>query len=264
MSVAVANPIFTGVFTAVASVVIASGTANSGFVVSTIVTSCSAVEAFPFASVAVQVTLVVPIGKSAGASLVTSTLKISIAFAISMFRGVLTAVASAVIATGAVNSGFVVSSIITFCDPVVIFPFLSVAVQVIVVVPTGKSTGASFVTSAPNISLAVAIMRFTDVLTAVASSFKSAGKLSTGCVVSTTVTACIAVVELPFSSFIVHTTFVVPRGNAAGASLLMLTSNISFTTGFTKSTGVSTSVASSVKSLTDITAGGVVSFTVTL
>ena len=60
MSVAVACPIFTGVFTDVASAVIASGTVNTGAVVSTIVTSCSAFETFPLSSVASHVTLVVP------------------------------------------------------------------------------------------------------------------------------------------------------------------------------------------------------------
>ncbi|MNI33424.1 hypothetical protein D3C73_873730 [compost metagenome] len=74
ISVAVACPISTGVFTAVASTVKSSGTLNAGFVVSTTVIFCTPVEALPFASVAVQITVVSPSGYADGALLSIVTL----------------------------------------------------------------------------------------------------------------------------------------------------------------------------------------------
>ena len=47
-----------------------------------------------------------------------------------MSRGVLTAVASAFIASGTTSIGFVVSLIVILCSFVVTFPFSSVAVHV--------------------------------------------------------------------------------------------------------------------------------------
>ena len=62
MSVAFPFPIITGVFIAVASFVIGPGISSNGFVVSVIVIVCSAVETFPFSSVAVHLTVVIPTG----------------------------------------------------------------------------------------------------------------------------------------------------------------------------------------------------------
>ena len=57
-------------------------------------------------------------------------------------------VASKVWRAGAVTTGDVVSTTVTFEVAVALFPEASVAVQVTVVVPTGKpATGASFVTT---------------------------------------------------------------------------------------------------------------------
>ena len=62
MSVATASPMSTGVNIAVASLVMSSGTSRSGHVLSVMVIFCVLVIAFPFASVAVHVTTVVPRG----------------------------------------------------------------------------------------------------------------------------------------------------------------------------------------------------------
>ena len=143
MSSAFASPIFTGVPIAVASAFIASGTVSTGFVVSTIVIFCSAVEAFPFSSVAVQITVVVPTGKSAGALFVVVTLKISLVVGEPKSTSVLTAVASIVISLGATIVGFVVSTIMTSCIAVDSFPFASFAVHLTGVVPNvNPPTGA--------------------------------------------------------------------------------------------------------------------------
>ncbi|MNI35688.1 hypothetical protein D3C73_897210 [compost metagenome] len=62
MSVPVAKPISTGVFSAVASTVLSAGKVRVGFVVSTTVIFCTPVVTLPLASFAVQVTSVVPSG----------------------------------------------------------------------------------------------------------------------------------------------------------------------------------------------------------
>ena len=219
ISVAVASPRFTGVFIAVASTSFASGTVNTGLVVSIIVICCWQDTLFPFSSIIYQVIIVVPNGKSryihfltslltelmlttgslpaidsipnpdseSGASHVIVTPKISLASA-SKRTLVFTPVASMMMSTGTLTTGFVVSTIVTFCTPVVAFPFSSVAVQITSVVPIGKSAGALFVIVTLKISVAVACPIATGVLTAVASVSISAGKLSTGFVVSLTVT----------------------------------------------------------------------------
>ena len=137
MSVAVACPISTGVLIAIASAVLASGTVNTGFVVSTIVISCFAVETLPFSSVAVHVTVVVPSLYFAGASFVITTLNISLAVAPPILTGVSNPIASAVTGPGTTSTGFVVSVIVIICSAVETFPFASVAVHLTVVIPTG-------------------------------------------------------------------------------------------------------------------------------
>ena len=61
-SVAVADPIATTVCNPVASAVTSPGKVNTGGVVSTTVTVCTPVDAFPSSSVAVHVTTVEPRG----------------------------------------------------------------------------------------------------------------------------------------------------------------------------------------------------------
>ena len=64
-----------------------------------------------------------------------------------------------------------------------------------------------------NISVAVAVPMDTVVCAPVASAVTSAGGVTTGTVVSTTVMFCVAVPVLPAVSVAVHVTTVVPTGN---------------------------------------------------
>ena len=116
MSVAVACPISTGVFMAVASDILLSGTFKTGGVLSVTVMFWVPVVELPFASVAVQVTFVVPTEKpSLGASLVTVTANMSLASASPRFTIVFSASASTVLSFGTVRLGLVVSTIVIFC-----------------------------------------------------------------------------------------------------------------------------------------------------
>jgi phenylpyruvate tautomerase PptA (4-oxalocrotonate tautomerase family) len=113
------------------------------------VTTCVADAVFPLASLAVHVTRVVPIGKLAGALLVTVT-----AEQLSVVVGVprVTPVAKhpelidEVTAAGAEMVGDTRSITVTVCVAVEEFPAPSVTVQVTVVVPIGNEAGALFVT----------------------------------------------------------------------------------------------------------------------
>ncbi|MNC24024.1 hypothetical protein D3C75_720650 [compost metagenome] len=164
----------------------------------------------PLASVAIQVTLVVPTGKSIGASLITVTLNRSVT--IGWPRGILdlTAVASTVRSAGAVRTGLVVSTTLTFCVPMVALPCSSVTVQVTSVVPSGKSAGALFVTVTGKISVTTGWPISTFVLSPVASAVLSPGSVTSGLVVSVIVTVCVPLVLLPFSSVAVQVTSVLP------------------------------------------------------
>jgi hypothetical protein len=140
---------------------------------STTVTLCVALAVFPAASVAVQVSVVVPTGNTfpAGTPLTaTVTLgQLSVAVAIPRLAVLTTAlhpVAPAPVVTltaaGAATVGFSVSLMVTDCIAVAAFPAASRAVQVTVVVPFGKLAGASFVTVTPEqLSLAVGVPRAT-------------------------------------------------------------------------------------------------------
>ena len=257
ISVASAFPMSTGVLIAVASVVISSGLISNGLVVSTMFTFCIAVVTFPFASVAVHSTSVVPIGKTSGALFLISTGNMSVAVASPISTGVSTAVASVVISSGFISNGFVVSSIVTFCTAVVSFPFASVAVHFTSVVPIGKASGALFLISTGKMSVAVASPISTGVFTAVASVVISSGFISNGFVVSSIVTFCTAVVSFPFASVAVHITSVVPIGKVSGALFLISTGNMSIASASPISTGVIMSVASFVISPGILSSGGV-------
>ena len=138
ISVAIASPIVTGVLTSVASMIISLGIVSTGLVVSVIVIFCCTFVLLLFSSVAVQVTVVVPTGKSTGASLVTVTLKMSVASACPISTFVLTSVASFVISSGIlVNTGAMVSLTSITWLPVLVLLLGSVAFHVTVVIPTG-------------------------------------------------------------------------------------------------------------------------------
>jgi hypothetical protein len=120
---------------AFADTVIFAGAEMDGSVLSVTVTNCVAVEVFPVASVAVQVTVVCPIGKVAGALFVIFTDE-----QLSLVTGVPNATPVALhdafaeteTADGAVIIGEMLSKTITVCVAEILFAFASVNVQVIV------------------------------------------------------------------------------------------------------------------------------------
>ena len=133
-----------------ASVAISDGDAITGKIVSETVIFCVILDEFPDSSVAIHVTVVSPSGKNSGALLVideiptrsyvdgtSSSTELEFAFC-----------ASDVMFDGIINSGLVVSTILTNCSALVVFPDVSVTVHVTVVSPSGKNSGASFTSDA--------------------------------------------------------------------------------------------------------------------
>ena len=108
-----------------------------------------------------------------------------------IFTVLSTALASTVIAPGAVIAGTVVSTTVTSCVPVETLPLPSSAVQITGVVPSGKAPGALDVIVTGNTSVAVAATSPIGVDKPVASAVILAGTLSTGAVVSTTLTSTV-------------------------------------------------------------------------
>ena len=132
----------------------------------------------PAVSVAVNVTVVVPSGKVAGASLVTltwvSTLSVAVALAKkACIAGVVLAVpalfvADTVILSGVVNTGLLWSLTVMVIVCVAVFPALSVAVNVIVFAPSESVAGALFTTvNTPSIA-SLAVTAFNSACTAAA------------------------------------------------------------------------------------------------
>ena len=100
---------------AVASTTLSAGAFSSGGVVSLTIIRCILSVLLLCSSVAVQVTLVVPIGNNPGASFDTSTPKISLYTGLPISTGVPSAeVASTIKSRGASSSGGVVSAIVIF------------------------------------------------------------------------------------------------------------------------------------------------------
>ena len=114
----------------------------AGGVASTTLTVKLAVAVLPALSVAVQVTVVVPMGKvlpEAGAQAeVSAPLIKSVAEAVNVTAAPFGPVASAVILPGTVMVGGVVSRTMTVKLPLAVFPALSFAVQPTIVMPRGK------------------------------------------------------------------------------------------------------------------------------
>ena len=172
-----------------ASTTLSAGAFSSGGVVSSTVTCCVLVVILLFSSVAVQVTVVIPIGNTSGASFSTVTSKMSLYSGVPNSTGVPSAaVASITLSAGAFSSGGVVSLTIILCILVVLLLCSSVAVQITSVVPIWNNPGASFDTSTLKISLYTGLPISTGVPSAeVASTIKSRGASSSGGVVSTIV-----------------------------------------------------------------------------
>src|SRR5206468_465836 len=120
------------------------------------------------------------------------------------------------------------SRTITRCWQVVVFPLLSVTVQVTVFVPTGNCAGALLViVTEPQLSVAVTVPKATPVAKhepTLALVVTSAGQaVIIGFWVSRTITRCWQVVVLPLLSVTVQVTVLVPTGNWAGALLVTVT-----------------------------------------
>lgn len=194
------------------------------------VTVCVQVAVFPEASATVQVTVVVPKGKLAGASLVTLLTE-----QLSVVTGVpkLTPVAeqeprSAFTLTfeGHTMVGFWLSVTVTFCVQLAVLPAPSVTVHVTTVVPPVKAAGASLVTLATvQLSEVTGVPNATPVAVHVPASGPTviaAGQTMVGSWLSVTVTVCVQVAVLPAPSVTVHVTVVAPNGKLAGASFVTL------------------------------------------
>src|ERR1043166_3928254 len=213
-----------------ASTVTAAGQVIEGAWSSVTVTDCWHVAVLPCTSVTVQVTVVVPTGNCAGASLLTSaTPQLSEVVGVPREMPVakqLSESALTLTSAGQVICGSSVSSTVTVCVQVLLLPPLSVTVQVTVVVPTGNSVGASLVTlSTLQLSEVNGVPRSTLAalqLPASALTVASAGHVMAGAVSSAMVTNCVHVAALPWASVTVQMTFVVPVLNTAGASLTMV------------------------------------------
>ena len=107
---------------------------------------------FPEASEIVHVTVVFPTGNAAGALFTILTTE-QLSAIVGLPRDTADAVHSpksafTLTAAGAVIVGFWLSTTVTVCTAVAVFPNPSVTVHVTVVVPTGKKDGASFVMEA--------------------------------------------------------------------------------------------------------------------
>ena len=111
--------------------------------------------------------------------------------------------------------GSVVSTTVTTCVAVLIFPAPSVTVQVTVVFPNGNVVGALLVIVATEqLSLVTGVPNAKAVTPHVADdeTVKAAGATMVGKVVSLTVTVCVTVAVLPLPSVTVQVTVVTPNG----------------------------------------------------
>ena len=109
-------------------------------------------------SMAVHVTVVSPSGKNSGASFVIDAISpLSVAVASPKWTSLCSKlVASSTISSGTCKIGNMVSKTVIFCSMLDVFPPTSVAVQVTMVSPIGKNSGALFVTeTTPKVSSAL-------------------------------------------------------------------------------------------------------------
>jgi len=162
-----------------------------------------AVPVLPWLSVALQVTVVVPNGNISpelGLQLAVSVpSKLSVALAEKVTAAPLGLVASTVMSPGTATFGGVVSTstTVTVKDAVPVFPCASVALQMTVVVPTGKvlpDLGLQLGVSGPStLSVALAVYDTGRPLALVALTVMSAGTATTGGVVSVITTVTVKV-----------------------------------------------------------------------
>ena len=224
-----------------AETVIFAGAVIVGKIRSTTVTDCVAVAVCPAKSVTVQVTIVFPRGKVVGALLVvTEPAQLSVTTGEPNATPVAVQLefALTVTAEGAVIVGLVLSTTVTTCVAVAIFPALSVTVHVTVVFPIGNDAGALLVTLATlQLSVVYALpntkAEFVTLQLVVALKTTFPGGTTIGKPLSTTVTVWDALLALPLASVIVQTTVVTPKGYTVGALFVIeLTVQLSVAIGF--------------------------------
>src|SRR5882724_11624449 len=202
-----------------------------GNCVSLTMTFCGQTALLPWLSVTVQITVLVPTGKSEGALLVTVTGP-QLSATIGVPRVTLVAPhrpaeALTVTRAGQEMVGGCVSLTITVCGQVTLLPWLSVTVQITVLVPTGKSEGALLVTvTGPQLSATVGVPKVTLVAPhrpAEALTVTSAGQEIVGSCISLTMTVCGQTALLPWLSVTIQITVLVPTGKSEGALLVTVT-----------------------------------------
>ena len=195
-----------------------AGATIVGKVASITLTVCVAVVLLPLASVTVHVTVVKPSWKILGALLVTLAI-VQLSKVIGVPNTTPVAVQPVfvltVIAAGATIVGLIASRTLTVWVAVVLFPLVSVTVQVTVVIPIGKTTGALLVTVATEqLSEVTGVPKFTLNATQelLAFTVTLVGAVIIGFTESLTVTVCVAVAMFPLPSLTVQIIVVVPIG----------------------------------------------------
>jgi hypothetical protein len=171
-----------------------------------------------------------------------------------------------------VTTGPVVSATVTVNEADRLLPRASVAVQSTVVAPNGKVdplAGAHVTATAPSTaSIADVIKLNTAPVVPVASTVVFAGTVTTGPVVSDTVTVKDAAPLLPRASVAVHVTVVAPSGNVAPLAGAQLPATVPSTRSLAVALYVKAAPVAPVPSTLafagTVTAGPVVSVTVTM
>ena len=278
LSAVVGSPKFTFVAThkpAAAFTVTLLGHVTVGGWLSVTITSCAHVAVLPLLSRTVQITVLVPTGKLAGALFVTVVEpQLSLVTGTPKFTFVAThrpAAALTVTLLGHTSAGGWLSVTITACAHVAVFPLPSRTVHTTTFVPTGNVAGALFVTlTGPQLSLVTGVPRFTFVAThkpAAAVTVTFVGHVSVGGWASVTITSCAHVAVFPLPSRTVQITVLVPTGKLAGALFVTVTTpQLSAVTGTPKFTFVAThrpAAALTVTLLGHAIVGGCASVTIT-
>jgi hypothetical protein len=198
------------------------GQVIAGGVVSTTVTVKLQLTLFPLVSVAVQVTVVVPIEKSEPDSGAQTTVGLASQMPVVVtvkLAGVPAGPAhSTTMFGGHWMAGGIVPSTVTVKLHALLWPLASVAAQFTVVVPSENNDPDAGVQAtvgfASQVSLAVGL-KLTGVPSTPAHwTVRFAGQVIIGGVVSTTVTVKLQLLLLPLASVVVQVTVVVPSGKS--------------------------------------------------
>src|SRR5678816_3084855 len=221
-----------------ATTLIFPGIVITGFWSSTTVTVKLAVSTFPWLSVAVTVTGVIPTANTlplAGLATTVSTAQLSVALnrKVTLLEQTPLA-ATTLIFPGIVITGFWSSTTVTVKLAVSTFPWLSVAVTVTGVIPTANTLPlAGLATTVSTAQLSVALNRKVTLLEQTplaATALIFPGIVMTGFWSSTTVTVKLAVSTFPWLSVAVTVTGVIPTANTlplAGLATTVSTAQLS-------------------------------------